>query len=330
MRTSSTGVAEVTVEISNSNLTSGFFMKEYGLFAKNPDNGQDVLYSYCNKGNSAGYLEGFDGTNPVNVTLSFITVIDQAQNITANITNSYSYVTANTLDARIESLFAPHDNPAGFFSFNPNDTRRLRPSSLTDTRKAILGISDIDSLVSRTERLEDAVNEIKLALNVQEIYPSASHFMAEDFIDPDTVDLFNSQVTSIVAGDDSIDCIPITGLIPGGVYLVTDGSKSEYVQAESVNLENGIMRVILTSRINNTYNLETCRIIRTTADISPGNAYGAGSSHYSVWLPGTEWKGLTAASSVNATLDSSVSNQNAFTFSGLAVINSNGQFTLGG
>lgn len=328
MRTSQTGVAEVTVEISNKDLVTGFFMKEYGLFAKHPDTGREVLYSYCNKGNTAGYLEGFDGTNPVNVTLSFITVIDQAQNITANITNTYSYVTANTLDARIESLFAPYDSPAGFFSFNKNDKRRLRPTSLQNMREVLIGTADIISLINRIERLEDAINQINLSLNVQEIYPAASHFIAEDFLNPDSIDLYSAQVTSIVAGDDSIDCIPIEGLLPGSIYLITDSYKSEYVQIESVNIENGIMRVILYEHIQNTYNLDTCRLIRTTADISNGAAYGAGTAHKAVWIPAVTWKGLGANETFSVPFDTTISNQDSFSFSGNAVLDDTGCITL--
>ena len=330
MRTAQTGIAEVTVEISNKNITSGFFMKEYGLFARDPDDNSEVLYSYCNKGERAGYLEGFDGTNPVNFTLSFITVIDQAQNVTAIIESGYNYVTHTTLDSRLESLFAPSQNPAGFFAFTSNDERRLRPIPLNDTRKSIMGLTDINSLINRVERLEDAINQITLALNVQEIFPGTSHFMAEDFIVPDTIDLYTAQVTSVITGDDSIDCLPIEGLLPGSIYTLTDGAASEYVQVESISYENGIMRVILYDRVKNNYNLPNTRLIRTTADIHSGNAYGSSAMHNITWLPSVTWKGLTASGSFTAALDSSVSNSDAFTFTGNAVINSDGSITLGG
>lgn len=329
MRTAQTGVAEVTVEISNKNITQGFFMKEYGLFARDPDSNAEILYSYCNKGERSGYLEGFDGTNPVNFTLSFITVIDQAQNVTAVIESGYNYVTHTSLDARIESLFAPSMNPAGFFAYSQNDERRLRPITLNDTRKSIMGLTDINSLINRVERLEDAVNQINLALNVQEIYPGTSHFMAEDFINPDTIDLYTAQVTSVIAGDDSIDCLPLEGLLPGSIYTLTDGALSEDVQVESISYENGIMRVILYDRVKNTYNLPNTRLIRTTADIQQGNAYGSSAQHNTVWIPSVTWRGLSASGSFTAPLDSSVSNIDSFTFYGNATLNSDGYITLG-
>ena len=329
MKTSSVGTAEVTVEISNSELTTGFFLKEYGLFAKDPDNSNNtVLYSYCNKGNEAGYLEGFDGTNPVHFALSLITVIDQAQNITANITVSNNYVTQTVLDSRIESLFAQQGNTAGFWTYEANDTRRFRPLPLTDTRKLILGVDDTASLQDRLKAAENAINQIALALNVQEIEPGADRFIAEDFIDPDSIDLYAATVTSVVAGDDSIDCNPIGGMIPGGVYTLTDGVKSENVQAESINLENGIMRVILYNTVRNTYNLETCRLLRSTADIKNGNAFSSSVNRNIVWIPGITWKGLASSASYTIPLDTTISAAGNFSLSGNASIDSDGCISL--
>lgn len=327
MRTSSVGTAEVTVEVTNNALTSGFFMKEYGLFAK-VDGGTETLYSYCNKGNEAGYLEGFDGTNPIHFALSLITVVDQAQNITATVSADYSYVTATTLDSRIESLFADAGSTAGFYTYETHDERRFRPLSLADTKAAILGVTDTQSLVNRIERLEDAINQITLALNVQEIYPGASCYMAEDFSNPDTIDQYSAEVTSVVAGDDSIDCNPLGGLLPGSWYTLTDGVHSELVQVHTVNLENDIMRVILYETVQNTYSLTNCRLVRTTSTVSGGIASGSPVSRYTVWNPAMTWTGLAASASYSVSLNSSLSASDSFILTGNSSVNESGAFTL--
>ncbi|MBQ4431047.1 MAG: hypothetical protein II877_06050 [Synergistaceae bacterium] len=328
LRTSLVGTAEITAEVSNQSITSGFFMKETGIFAFDPDTHAEVLYAYVNKGNEAEYIAGFDGTNPISYVFHFVTVIDMAQNVTAVITEDKSYITPTILDQRIESLFAPSSSPQGFWTYAPNDTRRFRPLTVPETRKAIIGLTDINSLIERVKSLEDAVNQLTLALNVQEIFPQADRFMAEDFLVPDTVDTFTAQVTSIVAGDDSVDCEPIDGLLPGSLYTVTDGLMHEDVKVESVNLENGVMRVIMEDRIRNTYSLNNCRLLRTTADVQDGTAYGTASRRNAVWIPGTEWKGLAASSSFNVSLDTSISRQDCYTFTGAAAINSDGAVTL--
>ncbi len=330
MRTSSTGTAEVVLELNNQHLTTGFFVQEYGLFAKDPDSNAELLYAYCNKGNEAPYLEGYDGTNPINYTLSIITVIDQAQNVTATISTTNNYVTLNTLNSRFTSLFAGESNPpAGFFTYAANDAQRLRPLTLANTKKAIMGITDIPALVDRIERLEDAINELTLTLNVQEMYPGASHYMAEDFAEPDTIDLFSAQITSIVAGDDSIDCIPVEGMLPGSWYIISDGIKSESVQVDSISLENGVQRVILKSVIKNTYKLAGCKIYRSSADIKSGSAYGTADRKNITWLPEVTWKGQSSGTTAVINFDSSVSHSAGFSFTGNAQLNSDGYITLG-
>lgn len=330
MRTSSTGTAEVVLELSNRDLVTGFFVQEYGLFAKDPDSGNEVLYAYCNKGSKSPYLEGYDGTNPINYTLSIITVIDQAQNVTAVINTTNNYVTISTLNSRFTSLFADEVNPpAGFFTYANNDSQRLRPLTLKDTKKTIMGITDIPALVDRVERLEDAINELTLTLNVQEIFPGASHYMAEDFAEPDTVDLFTAQITSIVAGDDSIDCIPVDGMLPGSWYTISDGINSEAVQVESISLENGVQRVILKSVIKNTYKLAGCKIYRSSADIKSGAAYGTADRKNISWLPAIIWRGQNSGSAITVDFDTSVNRSAGFSFTGNALLNSEGYISLG-
>ena len=129
MRTSQTGTAEVVVEMTNKNLSTGFFVYEYGLFALDPDSNQEVLYSYSYSEN-AGYLEGDNGIDIINYTLSLVTVIDQAPNITAEIKSSNQYVTITRLDTRIQDLFAGMKDISGFWTYAENDVQRFRPASL--------------------------------------------------------------------------------------------------------------------------------------------------------------------------------------------------------
>lgn len=329
MNTSSVGTAEIICELSNESLTTGFFLKEYGLFAKDPDDGTEILYCYANKGDKSGYLEGYDGTNPIHHTLHIITVIDQAASVTANITASYSYVTKSALDSRIASLFASPGDTAGFFTFINDDEHVLRPLPLSDTKRLIIGAADIDSLIHRVETLEDAVSSHSLRLDFLDDYSSPDCFMAEDFADPDTVDMFTARITSIITGDDSIDCDPEEGLLPGSWYTITDGSQHEDVQVESVSLENGIARVILYDTVKNTYNLPSCRIVRTTADIHAGEAYGSAMTRPLTWIPSTDWKGLADNAEYSISLSSTVSSSNSFTFTGNASISADGSLTLG-
>lgn len=85
LTTADTGIVEAVLQVSNIDRSSGLWLREFGLFAYHPETHSEILYAYCNKGNSAGYLEGYDGNNPVTFSLRIITVIDQAQNITVTL-----------------------------------------------------------------------------------------------------------------------------------------------------------------------------------------------------------------------------------------------------
>ncbi len=165
------GTCEVVVEMTNKNLHTGFFVREYGLYAKDPDTGQEILYSYRNSGNESGYLEGENGVDLIAYTLSIITVIDQAPNVSAILENSNQYVTITRLDTRLASFFKEHTPPSGFWSYGENDGELLRPATLEQTRYALYGDIDLTSFNSRIERLEDAMNQTLLALEILESYP---------------------------------------------------------------------------------------------------------------------------------------------------------------
>lgn len=329
INTTRTGTCEVVLEVSNQDLSSGYFIREYGLFARNPDTGQEILYAYANKGEKCGYLETFDGTNPINYSLSLVCVVDQAPNITAIISSSNSYVTVSRLDSRISSLYAEGATPRGFWTFSPDGDKRLRPLSFEDAKILMLGTHDIASLISRIERLEDNQAEILLTQEMQELYPNATHYIIEDFKNINQVDLFSCKVTSIVAGDDSLDCNPIAGILPLSWYTISDGLNSEVVQIESVNLENGIQRVILTEPIKNTYNLDTCTLSRTTAAVSESGAHSSSITKNISWDPAVTWQGQAESSSFTIPLDTSTGNINSFETSGAIALTSDGFITLG-
>ena len=290
--TGAIGTAEVVLEMSNKGLTQGFFVKEYGLFARDPDTNTDILYAYRNMGNEAGYLEGDNGVDIVSYTLSIVTVVDQAPNVTAIITNTNQYVTISRMEQRVMDLYANYASPAGFWSYTAGDSERIRPATLDQTRIALFGTADIQGMNSRIERLEDAMNQASLTLGLLQGFDEKySHYMAEDFKDSNTLDVFSATITSIVAGDDSIDVAPIDGMIPGSLYTITDGISTEVVQVESINIENGIQRIILTDRIRNTYILGNAQIYRTSAVIDAQTAVGASARVKISWEPVLEWQG---------------------------------------
>ena len=77
--------------ISNKNTTTGYYIREIGMFAHGDDN-VEILYAY-NKAMEADYFPAFNSSNVVEVEYNNIIIVDQAQNVTAMINPSLTYLT---------------------------------------------------------------------------------------------------------------------------------------------------------------------------------------------------------------------------------------------
>ena len=77
------GTAKISVVMSNKDVPRGFFVREIGLFAEDPDTHEEVLYSYCNAGDKADYMAGYGGADAIYYQVDFTAVVDQAKDVTA-------------------------------------------------------------------------------------------------------------------------------------------------------------------------------------------------------------------------------------------------------
>jgi hypothetical protein len=328
------GQAVVRVVVKNEGLITGFFAREIGLFAEDPDDGE-ILYGYTNNENRSDYIPADGGPDVYRHVIRLVTVIDQAQNVTAIINGDPIGVTEEDLDyriaqieQRIANLFKPSATPiTDFWTRTAGDGNILRPVSMEDTRLALLGITDLAGLNRRLERAEDNIGEIILVLDAQSIYPEYSHYLLENFNPPDQIDNYSCNVLSVVAGDDSLDCSPVAGMIPGSSYTITDGINYELVQVKSVSIENGIQRVILYEPIEKTYRLEHCHLYRTSATIVDGKVYGPTTSRTYAWSTPNAWQGQNADAQFDIPLSVAVGGNHQI--SGDIEITAEGLVTLG-
>jgi len=330
LKVTGVGIATIKALASNEHLETPFFIRELGLFAQDPDTLEEILYGYCNAADRADYLPAGGGPDLVQYLLSLVTVIEQAQNVTAVISEGLVWATHEEVDDKIDSLF---DKAAPIYEFwirTQGDNHLLRPASLRDVKYAILGITSIESLNRRVEVLENITANVLLALETIQLYPDYTNFIIEDFLNPDQVDLFRCKVTSIAAGDNSVDCEMKLGILRGGTYTISDGLKSEQVQVQSVSTENGINRVVLVGNIQNTYQLAYTYLYRTSADIHDGYATGPTGNKTQAWTPTLVWRGQGAAEEYEIPLEVSVGGIEQYDISGDVQITSDGFVTLGG
>jgi hypothetical protein len=99
------GTAKITVVLSNKDMTAGFFLREIGLFAQDPDTGAELLYGYANSQDTADYMPGQDGADPVYYRFDLTVIVDQAKNITAVFSDNPLAVTHRQLDDRTDEIY---------------------------------------------------------------------------------------------------------------------------------------------------------------------------------------------------------------------------------
>lgn len=86
------GKAVAGASFSNQDLLSGFYWKELGVFAQDPDLGE-ILYCYGNSGANAEYIPAGGGPDVVEKSIDVVTIVGNAANVTATIEQSLVYYT---------------------------------------------------------------------------------------------------------------------------------------------------------------------------------------------------------------------------------------------
>ena len=91
------GRAVVGTVLSNQDMVEGFYFRELGVFAQDPDLGE-ILYCYGNAGNLAEYISPGGGPDIIEKSIDVQTIVGNAQNISAVIDDSLVYATKLDLE----------------------------------------------------------------------------------------------------------------------------------------------------------------------------------------------------------------------------------------
>lgn len=91
LKTLSGGKAVVGGTLSNSGLTTGFYWREIGVFAEDPDLGE-ILYCYGNAGDQAEYIPADGGADLIEKSIDVVILVGNASNISAIIDQSLIFV----------------------------------------------------------------------------------------------------------------------------------------------------------------------------------------------------------------------------------------------
>ncbi|MBQ7515309.1 MAG: hypothetical protein IJS96_03415 [Schwartzia sp.] len=343
-----TGVGTATIRtlLTNAELASGFFAREAGIYAEDPDTGEEILYAYRNTGADSEYVPAGGGPEIWEYIYAYTIVIDNAENVTAVISGGEVYVTQVEFQDHVESS-APHPNMPHFdgqtvteadqFLVKKREETHYHAMSLDAARTAILGGAasalpvmegrinqlELELANARLKQLADAETEDALAE-----LGAANLAIYEDFDPATEIDETAIQVEAITAGDNTIKLASLIGIEEGAWYWVADGIHQERVQVASMQTNKPAKRITCTAPIVYTYNIPDTMLYRTSAGIEQGVAYGSSDRRGLSWAPSLVWQGEHAAQTTTNWLESSLSNAASFTLSGETSFTASGEMTL--
>ena len=94
--TKGNGTCEINALLTNKSVTTGFYIRELGIFAHGNDN-VEILYAYNTSAN-ADYLPPFSANNVVEIEYVDTIIVDHVANVTAVIDPSITYITKKYAD----------------------------------------------------------------------------------------------------------------------------------------------------------------------------------------------------------------------------------------
>lgn len=100
------GRATVGTILSNQNISAGFYLREIGVFALDPDEGE-ILYCYGNAGSTAEYIPVGGGPDVIEKNIDIITIVGNASNVSAVLDTSMVFVSKSEFDDHLEAI-NPH------------------------------------------------------------------------------------------------------------------------------------------------------------------------------------------------------------------------------
>jgi hypothetical protein len=118
------GKAVVGTVLSNQNVSSGFYFREIGVFAQDPNEGE-ILYCYGNCGPTAEYIPAGGGPDVIEKTIDVITIIGNASNVTATLDSSLIWETPEGAQAKVDA--------------HANDTTKHIGLATTDPAGLVIG-----------------------------------------------------------------------------------------------------------------------------------------------------------------------------------------------
>ncbi|WP_234540703.1 phage tail protein [Paenibacillus pseudetheri] len=129
--------------VDNSSVTSGFYFREIGLFATDPDVGE-ILYAYANSGVTADYIPPGGGSDIIEKVFDIDVVIGTAANISAKIDDSLVFTQKKEFLAHVDNA-TTHITAAERTAWNAAETNAKNASIPLVQKGAAGGVPAMDA-----------------------------------------------------------------------------------------------------------------------------------------------------------------------------------------
>lgn len=257
------GTVYVQSWLSNAEVETGFRCTEHSLWALDQADGVEKMYAYRNCGDEYDFIPaGRVSPAAKNIYLEYITEIQDAENITANLDLSVAYINVQDFQAHINAEH-PHPNTPNHFN-DVNQTSKIWATDFdnhlhqisVDNLKKNLGIVESSETKSSEEIIFAAQNELGLAANL---------LVIEDFNGDSVTDFFKSKVTSVAEHGNLLGIENPEKLRTGAIYILSDGVNAEEVKIAAVTKNNSGYHAKLEKPVAKSYNKNTY-LYRTTPE----------------------------------------------------------------
>ncbi|PWK16053.1 phage tail protein [Tumebacillus permanentifrigoris] len=102
------GTAVVGAVLSNQAVVAGFYFREIGVFALDPDVGE-ILYCYGNAGTNVEYIPAVGGPEVIEKAIDIVVVVGNATNVSAVMNTSLLFATQGDFQSHVNDKNNPHD-----------------------------------------------------------------------------------------------------------------------------------------------------------------------------------------------------------------------------